>query len=573
MKLLELFKELTLHPKNAEELKGLILQLAIQGKLTSKWRVIRQAQQPPIEPASVLLESVRSEKERLIKENKIRKEKEPNEITPNEIPFELPLNWQWVRLIEISSINGGFAFKSSKYVDKGVRVIRISDFDEFGFKSHKIVRYEFTSDLMDYVLEEMNILMAMTGGTVGKSLLVKEITEKMVVNQRVATIKLIPIINEEYVNFVIQTPLIADIVREAKNSTNDNISMGDIKDFYIPLPPLEEQKAIVAIVNQLFAEVEQLETLSKERIQLKEDFVVSALQRLSNGDTAKEWSFLHEHFKTFFTEKSNVKKLREAVLQLAVQGKLTTKWRSANPNAEPASELLKRIKADKELLIKEKKIKKEKPLPAITEDELPYQLPEGWVWAKLSELVSVQDPNPSHRMPKYQIEGIPFISTMNFLGNDEIDFIKGKKVNEVTLNDQIERFEIKPSSFAFSRIGTIGKTCALPIKRTYCLSHSLCVMTPWIEDCNPKFLRTLVMSPDVINQAHSGVQSVGVPDLGLGVIRNFVIGLPSLEEQEAIVEKVNALMALCDALEQEITKNNTQVQDLMRSSLREVLER
>src|SRR5690606_31291705 len=121
--------------------------------------------------------------------------------------------------------------------------------------------------------------------------------------------------------------LVQDVIEAAKNSTNDNISMSDIKGFFIPIPPLEEQKAIVDIVNQLFAEVEKLEQQTKVRLQLKEDFVTSALQRLANGDTATGWAFLQEHFKTFFTEKSAVKKLRESILQLAVQGKLTRAFR------------------------------------------------------------------------------------------------------------------------------------------------------------------------------------------------------------------------------------------------------
>ncbi len=183
MQLLKHFKELTVHPKNADQLKGLILQLAIQGKLTEKWR----EQHPNVEPASILLEKIQEEKAQLIKEKKIKKEKALPEIGEDEIPFELPNEWKWERLANISAINGGFAFKSSQYVDEGVRVIRISDFDEKGFKDKKIVRYNYNSDLADYRLEKKNILMAMTGGTVGKTLYVDTLEEEMVVNQRVAT--------------------------------------------------------------------------------------------------------------------------------------------------------------------------------------------------------------------------------------------------------------------------------------------------------------------------------------------------------------------------------------------------
>ena len=252
MKLLSLLKELSLHPKNAEELKGLILQLAVQGKLTDKWR----ADNSIVEPASVLLEKIEEEKALLISQKKIKKEKIVETLSKDEVSFALPENWEWCKLIEISSINGGFAFKSSNYVDEGARVIRISDFDELGFKNHRVVRHDYTDDLLPYVLEDRNILIAMTGGTVGKSLFVKHVNETMVVNQRVATVKIIQPIFEAYVNCVIPTKLIQDVIEEAKNSTNDNISMSDIKGFNIPVPPLEEQKAIVEVVDALFKEVE-----------------------------------------------------------------------------------------------------------------------------------------------------------------------------------------------------------------------------------------------------------------------------------------------------------------------------
>jgi len=152
----------------------------------------------------------------------------------------------------------------------------------------------------------------------------------------------------------------------------------------VGFPPLKEQKVIVEVVKQLFTEVEQLESLTKERIQLKESFVISALTRLTEAEnTQQEWNFLQQHFSSFFTEKKNIKSLRETILQLAVQGKLTESWRANNPNLEPASELLKRNEAEKKKLIAEKKIKKEKTLPSVENDEIPYELPDGWVWCKI----------------------------------------------------------------------------------------------------------------------------------------------------------------------------------------------
>ena len=161
-------------------------------------------------------------------------------------PFEIPESWAWTNLSMLTDLNGGFAFKSTDFADEGMRVVRISDFDEFGFKDHKIVRHPFTPDLQKFTLAENNILMAMTGGTVGKSYFVKSLPEPMVVNQRVATVKVLAHLNSSYIDIAIRSEMTQEVIRKAKNSTNDNISMGDIKRFVIPFPPLVEQRRIVA---------------------------------------------------------------------------------------------------------------------------------------------------------------------------------------------------------------------------------------------------------------------------------------------------------------------------------------
>ena len=153
--------------------------------------------------------------------------------------------------------SGGFAFKSTNYTTDGVRVVRISDFNELGFVNDKIVRHPYDESLSSYVLEAKNILLCMTGGTVGKSLFVTETNEKMVVNQRVATIK-VQIALPEYVYQVILAPVTQKVIQYSKNSTNDNISIDTIKDFLIPFPPLAEQKRIVAKLEELLPLCERL---------------------------------------------------------------------------------------------------------------------------------------------------------------------------------------------------------------------------------------------------------------------------------------------------------------------------
>ena len=244
-----------------ELLKKSILQEAIQGKLVPQIAGEGTAQE--------LLEQIQQEKQNLVKEGKLKKsaltdsfiykgddnkywekkDKTEKDIT-DEIPFEIPDSWVWVRLSSISDIIGGYAFQSSSLKEEqGKRVIRISDISEQGFVNTKIVRYNGTPISDIYKLQRFDILMAMTGGTVGKSLFVRELPEdEILLNQRVARIRNLWI-NVDYLYFVIVAPHIKEFISKQKNSTNDNISMADISNFIIPLPPIKEQ---IRIVKKLY---------------------------------------------------------------------------------------------------------------------------------------------------------------------------------------------------------------------------------------------------------------------------------------------------------------------------------
>jgi type I restriction enzyme S subunit len=248
----DLFDEYTYQLTLLENLNQAILQEAVQGKLVP--------QDPNDEPASELLKRIKAEKATLRQaQGKGKKEKPLPPIKPEEIPFEIPSTWVWCRLGEICEVNGGYAFKSTDYLKEGYRVIRISDFDQNGFIDNSIVRHSFNDKLNSFLLEKENIILAMTGGTVGKSLYVESLPEPMLVNQRVAIIKTINnLLASKYIDVVIKSWITQKVIHERKNSTNDNISMDDIKGFLIPLPPLSEQKRIVAEIEKQLAKTKQL---------------------------------------------------------------------------------------------------------------------------------------------------------------------------------------------------------------------------------------------------------------------------------------------------------------------------
>ena len=485
----------------AQDLKKSILQYAMQGKLVT--------QDPTDEPASELLRRIRAEKEKLIKEGKIKKEKPLPPITKDEIPYELPQGWEWVRLGNLSVVNGGYAFKSSEYKNVGIRVVRISDFNESGFVNHNIVRYDYNNKLDDYLLEEKNIILCMTGGTVGKSLFIKNLEEPMVTNQRVATIKILGVI-EDYINYSILSPLTQQVITESKNSTNDNISIETIKNFLIPFPPLAEQKRIV----------EKLE----EILPLVEDY----------GKNAEILSEMNQKLP---------KQIRQSILQYAVQGKLVKQ----NPQDEPASELLKRIKAEKEKLIKEGKIKKEKPLSPITRDEIPYSLPQGWEWVRLGDILTKLT-DGAHRTPHYQNSGVPFLSVKD-ISSGYIDFSNTKFISRPKHEELFKRCNPQKGDILLTKVGTTGIPAIVETDQVFSLFVSVALLKFNNKFIDIKYLYNLILSPLVQAQAKENTKGIGNKNWVIDKIAQTLIPLPPLAEQKRIVNKVEELMQFVDKLE------------------------
>ena len=242
-----------------KQLKKSILQYAIEGKLVP--------QDPNDEPASILLERIHKEKEKLIAEGKIKKDKNESIIYRRDnsyyekqgknevcidwlIPFDIPHNWIWTRLSNIANILGGYAFKSTEYTNTGVRVIRISDFDNGGILNDEYKCYHEEEALNKYLLKENDILLCMTGGTVGKVCINNRKT-KQYLNQRVAAIRTSDFIYYRYIYKVITSNYIQNIINKSKTSTNDNISMDTIDDFLIPLPPFNEQVRICEAIDKI----------------------------------------------------------------------------------------------------------------------------------------------------------------------------------------------------------------------------------------------------------------------------------------------------------------------------------
>lgn len=566
MELLEHFKELSIYPKNAKELKGLILQLAVQGKLTSNWREAN----PSIEPASELLKHIQSEKEKLIAEKKIKKEKLFPEITENEVFFDLPTTWCWTRLGNYiynfgqKKPNNQFAYIDVSSIDNKFGLIKenlsILSPSEAPSRARKIVKKGCVlySTVRPYLL---NI-----------AIVNRDFKNETIASTAFAVLNPLLGCSEIYLYHILRSYLFTDYVESCmKGVAYPAINDANLMQGIIPIPPFKEQKAIVEIVNELFREVEQLEDLTKARISLKENFVTSALQRLTEAqNTNQEWRYLQQHFAIFFTEKTNVKKLRETVLELAVQGKLTRIWRERHPElvsgSHHASELLKRIQAEKKQLIKDKKIKKEKSLPPITKDEIPYEIPEGWVWCRLCQTGYTQTGStPPKKKPSFYGKYIPFIGPAD-ISNQWMKYPEEGLSQEGIV---VGRLIPKDSIMMVCIGGSIGK-CNITEIDVSC-NQQINTLTP--IQINPIMLRTICQSQYFQSKVWERSSGSATPIINKSKWENILVPLPPLNEQEEIVKKVNALINLFDDLEAQIDNSKTQIGQLMQSCLREVFKR
>lgn len=560
--MLEQFKTIFDRPEKVKKLREVILDLAVRGKLVE--------QDLSDEPASVLLERIREEKERLINDGKIKKEKSLVDISEEEKPYELPEGWNYVRLINISTVNGGFAFKSSNFKEEGIRVIRISDFDENGFKNEKIVRHEYTQSLQQYELEEKNILLCMTGGTVGKSYFVEKIPEKMITNQRVATIKIIKPVVEKYVYYVILSSEIQQVITNNKNSTNDNISMDDIRGFIIPIPPLEEQKRIVEKIDSLMLFCDKLEKSLKKKVKYDSLRAKSVFNSIVNVNSMKELEeslrFIISNFKDLTLGDNSVKELKNAILLLAAQGKIVPQ----NPEDEPASILLERLQEEKERLIKEKKVKKEKPLPEIGEEEKFFELPESWRWIRLKKVI--QDiAYGTSKKSDYNIQGVAILRIPNVSdGVLDLEDIKYTNLNE----SELERLSLEKDDLLIIRSNgsaeIVGKSILIEEDMpNYCYAGYLIRLRIFGDLVFSRYINMVINSKLVRNQIESNLRTTtGVKNINSDEISRLLIPIPPLEEQKRIVKKVDSLMKLCDKLEKKIEKSKRYSEILMKPILK-----
>ncbi len=450
---------------------------------------------------------------------------------------ELPEGWVEATISQMVSANGIFNdgdWVESKDQDENgdVRLIQLADvgIGKFRNKSARFLTSKKAVELNCTFLDKGDILIARMPDPLGRACIFP-LTGKNVTVVDIAIVRCgTNGVDNQWLMYALNSPSIQRQISElSSGSTRLRISRKNLSTILFPLPPLAEQKRIVAKLDAAFGHLETLKT---------------SLNRIPEL----------------------LKKFRQNVLTQAVTGKLTEDWREGK-ELNNSLDLLNKLKLIQEQLIKSKIVR---DIAINTHDRLNNfsDLPESWVITDLLNLSKIIDPNPTHRMPNYVSEGSPFISTENIVNENTLNLKIGKKVTDETVKEQIKRFEIKSGDFLFTRIGTIGKVCNLPLVRNYALSHAVCIISSYSEElCLPAYLKIALKSQKVLQQGIEGVKSVGVPDLGMGKVRAFQIPFPSKQEQQEIVKRVEALLSQADALEAQYESLKAKIEKLPQALL------
>ena len=488
-----------------QELKNSILQLAIQGKLVE--------QRPEEGTADELFTQIQEAKQRLIAEKKIKKEKPLPEITEDEKPFDIPESWMWVRHNELFEIIGGSQPPKSKFSDIKrdgyVRLYQIRDYGE------KPVPVYVPKQLVSKFSVDGDILLARYGGSLGKVFWAKA----GAYNVAMAKVKFLfeeSYILKTYIYYYYLAPLYQKLVGNSSRSAQAGFNKDDLNNLMFPLPPLAEQKRIVAKIEELLPYIDRYE---------------------------QAWSKL-EQFNSRFPED-----MKKSLLQYAIQGKLVEQ----RPEEGTAEELFAQIQQEKQRLIAEKKIKKEKSLPEITGDEKPFDIPESWKWVRVGSLLHYIDTGKSFKCdeipPTNDKCGIIKVSAVTW-GQFKENESKTCYSNDLW----VDEYAIHENDFLICRANTAALVggCVIvdQISKRLMLSDKV-LRLHFSEMLYSYYVLWALRTPMVRNQFSAAATgtSESMKNISQDMIKNTLIPLPPLDEQKRIVEKLEQLLPLCEKLQ------------------------
>ncbi|TKU19370.1 restriction endonuclease subunit S [Citrobacter sp. wls827] len=540
-----------------KKLRELILELAVRGKLVP--------QDSNDEPASVLLERIAAEKAELVKQGKIKKPKPLPEISEEEKPFELPAGWEWVALQEICSLENGD--RSKNYPNKSTLVETGIPFVNAGHLENGNIRQE---DMTFITPEHFSILRSgkfLNGdilfclrGSLGKSAIVQNLSGAIA--SSLVIVRVFKPTFNKYIHLYFDAPLSYDFINKYDNGTaQPNLAATDLARFLVPLPPLDEQSRIVNKITELMSLCDQLEQHSLTSLDAHQQLVETLLTTLTNSQNADElaenWARISEHFDTLFTTEVSIDALKQTILQLAVMGKLVPQ----DSNDEPASDLLKRIAQEKAQLVKDGKIKKQKPLPPISDEEKPFELPSGWEWCRLGSIFNFLN-GYAFKSEWFSPAGLRLLRNANIAHGvtnwKDVVYIPNE------MRDDFENYVLSENDIVISLdrpiINTGLKYAIIRKSDLPCLLlQRVAKFKNYANTVSNTFLTTWLKSYFFINSIDPG-RSNGVPHISTKQLEMTLFPLLSQSEQDRIISKANELISICEKLKYHIqTTQQTQL--------------
>ena len=504
---------------NAQQLRNSILQEAIEGRLVP--------QDTNDEPASVLLNRIREEKKRLFKEGKLKKKDlEETPISEDEKPFEIPDSWEWVRLKDVVSFIGGYAYDSHSFISSSsYQVLRLGNIknDTILLNVNPVfISQALAEDTKKFSCKECDILITMTGTRKKRdyffSVLVDDAHKNLFVNQRVGCLRPYNNFLAKWLIKVLKTETVLQQVfrYETGTANQGNLGAENILKTLFPLPPLAEQKRIVAKIEELLPKVEEYGRAQEALNKLNEELP---------------------------------EKLKKSVLQEAIEGRLVPQ----DPNDEPASVLLDKIRAEKKQLVKEGKLKKKdlEETP-ISEEEKPFDIPDSWEWVRLSCISKTITKGTTPRGGKvaYSSVGIGFLRAENIAGIDKLDLSSVKYVTDEEHRGYLSRSILEANDLLITIAGTLGRT-ALVRESDLPLNANQAVSLVRLVDTKVLSLLYIIYAlnaPSVQETLTTQKKVTAIPNLTLEIIGNCIIPLPPLAEQKRIVAKIEEVFKEIDKL-------------------------
>ena len=541
-------------PGGVARLRELILTLAVQGKLVP--------QDPADEPASVLLQKTRAEKDRLIAEGKIRRDKPLAEMAEEEKPFELPMGWEWVKGRDLFTVVRGVTYQKADAKDAPAEgllpILRANNirgsinFDDLVYVPASLISEDQLLRSGDYVV----CLASGSKNLVGKAAPFRpEVTCSF--GAFCGAIR--PITDAAYFAVYLASPMYRESVSEASAGIGiNNLKGSSLLDLDIALPPLAEQSRIVTRVEELMRLCDALEAKGQLEAAQHAQLVSTMLGALTASATPEEladhWQRVAQHFDLLLDRPAAIDALEQTLLQLAVRGLLVPQ----DPTDEPASALLQRIRAEKDRLIATGQIKRDKPLPPITDEEKPFELPVGWEWVRFGEYFFELCTGPFGSVihkEDYVEDGIPLINPSHMIGG-RISHDPSVSVSQ-EMSKQLGAYRLTVGDVVLARRGEVGRYALVTEAEDGWLCGTGSFFVKLQESCNREFFGLVLEDPDL--RRHLQGESVGstMVNLNQRILLETPMALPPLAEQSCIVTRVTALRRLCPDLRQRLAERQS----------------